>query len=52
MDDYQKRIVSYRLSLGMVQSMLEKGIITEKDYAEIRRVLAGKYGIDLSSIFF
>ncbi len=52
MDDYQERIVSYRLSLGMAQSMLKRGIISEKDYEEIRRFLAGKYGIDLSSIFF
>ena len=51
MDSYSDRITAYRLSLSMVESMLRRGIISEKDYAEIRRMLAEKYGISLSSIF-
>ena len=52
MDDYRERIAAYRLSLSMVECMLKRGIISEKEYLETKRILAEKYGISLSSIFF
>ncbi len=51
MDNYNERIAAFRLSLSMAESMLRRGIITEQNYAEIRRLLAEKYDISLSSIF-
>ena len=52
MDAYNEKIATYRLSMSMVESMMRRGIISEKDYVAIRRMLAEKYGISLSSIFF
>ena len=37
---------------SMAKAMLERGIISEKDYDIIDRLMAEKYGISLSSIFF
>lgn len=52
MDAYNEKITAYRLSMSMVESMMRRGIISEKDYVAIRRMLAEKYGISLYSIFF
>lgn len=52
MEIYNEKIAAYRLSMSMVESMMQRGIISEKDYVVIRRMLAEKYGISLSSIFF
>lgn len=52
MDDYRERISAYRLSLSMVEQMLRRGLISWNDYSVIRRMLAEKYGISSSSIFF
>lgn len=51
MDDYNKRIAAYRLAMNMADTMLKRGIISDKDYGKIRRIMAEKYGISLSSIF-
>jgi hypothetical protein len=52
MDAYNEKVTAYRLSMSMVESMMRRGIISEKDYVVIQRMLAEKYGISLSSIFF
>lgn len=52
MDDYSKRITAYRLAMSMADTMRKRGIISDKDYEKIRTVIAEKYGISLSSIFF
>ena len=52
MDDYSKRITAYRLAMSMADTMRKRGIISDKDYEKIRTVIAKKYGISLSSIFF
>lgn len=52
MDDYNERITAYRLALSMANAMRKRGIISDRDYEKIRTVIAEKYGISLSSIFF
>jgi len=52
MDDYNERITAYRLALSMANTMRKRGIISDRDYEKIRTVIAKKYGISLSSIFF
>ena len=52
MDDYTERITAYRLAMSMADTMRKRGIISDKDYEKIRTVIAEKYGISLSSIFF
>lgn len=52
MDDYNERISAYRLAMNMASTMLKRGIISDKDYEKIHRIMAEKYGISLSSIFF
>lgn len=49
--EYEERIAAYRLAMSMAKAMLERGIISEKDYDIIDRLMAEKYGISLSSIF-
>ena len=51
MMEYEERIAAYRLAMSMAKAMLERGIISEKDYCIIDRLMAEKYGISLSSIF-
>lgn len=52
MDDYGNRIIRYRLAMSMAETMRKRGIISDMDYEKIRTVIAEKYGISLSSIFF
>ena len=52
MYDYNERIIAYRLALSMAKAMRKRGIISDRDYEKIRTVIAEKYGISLSSIFF
>jgi len=49
--EYEERIAAYRLAMSMAKAMLERGIISEKDYDIIDRLMTEKYGISLSSIF-
>lgn len=48
---YEERIAAYRLAMSMAKAMLQRGIISDKEYAVIDRLMAEKYGISLSSIF-
>ncbi len=49
--EYEERIAAYRLAMSMAKAMLERGIISEKDYDIIDCLMTEKYGISLSSIF-
>lgn len=40
----------YRAAMSMAKSMLERGLISEKEYYKIDRIMAKKYGVDLSNI--
>lgn len=48
--DYRAGLVAYRTTMSLAESMLHQGIITEKDYDKIDRIIANKYGLSLSSI--
>lgn len=52
MDDYNERITAYRLAMSIADTMRKRGIISDNDYEKIRTVIAEKYGITLSSIFY
>lgn len=41
----------YRAAMSMAKSMLEQGLITEKEYGDIDKIIAEKYGVDLSNIY-
>ena len=51
MSEYNERIAAYKLAMGMADTMRKRGIISDDDYDKIRRIMAEKYGISLSSIF-
>ena len=51
MDDYLQSIVRYRIAMSMAKSMLNKGIITEEEYAKIDTIMAKKYGLSSCTIF-
>lgn len=48
--DYHKRLVAYRTTMSLVEGMLSEGIITEKDYHKIDRMIANLKGLSLGSI--
>ncbi len=48
--DYRASLVAYRTAMSLAEGMLHEGIITEKDYGKIDRIIANKYGLSLSSI--
>lgn len=48
--DYRNALVSYRVSMSLAEDMLLQGIISEKDYSKIDRIIAKKYGLSLDSI--
>ncbi len=48
--DYRKRLVSYRMTMSLVSEMLSDGLISEKEYARIDRIIASSRGLDLSGI--
>ena len=52
MDNYNERILAFRLAMSTANIMLKRGIISNDDYKKIQQVMAEKYGISLSSIFF
>ena len=51
MDDYLQSIVRYRIAMSMAKSMLNKGIITEEEYAKIDTIMAKHAGLSLDTIF-
>ena len=48
--DYQERLIDYRTTMALAESMLHEGIITAKDYGKIDRIIANRKGLSLSSI--
>ena len=48
--DYRERLVSYRMTMSLVSEMLSDGLISEKEYARIDRIIASSRGLDLSGI--
>ena len=51
MENYNERIIAFRLAMSMANIMLKRGIISVDDYKKILQVMAEKYCIPLSSIF-
>ena len=51
MDDYLQRIVRYRIAMSMAKSMLNKGIITEEEYAKIDTIMTKNAELSLYTIF-
>ena len=48
--EYRRRLLNYRSSMSLAQEMLSEGIILEKEYAVIDRIIANRYGLSLGSI--
>ena len=51
MDDYLQRIVRYRIAMSMAKSMLNKGIITEEEYAKIDTIMTKNAELSLDTRF-
>ena len=49
-DDYKAELVAYRASMSLAASLLSDGVITEKEYGQIDRIIAKRHGLDLSTI--
>ena len=48
--DYKAELVAYRASMSLAASLLSDGVITEKEYGQIDRIIAKRHGLDLSTI--
>lgn len=48
--DYRQSMIDYRTSMSLAAELLSDGLITEKDYAKIDRIIAKRYGLSLCSI--
>ena len=48
--EYKERLIAYRTTMSLAESMLLQGIINERDYGKIDRIIARKYGLSLGSI--
>lgn len=46
-----EKITLYRATMSAVKKMLDKGLISEEEYAVIDTIMAEKYGLSLSVIF-
>ena len=49
--DFKARLVAYRTSMSLAESLFFDGIITEKEYDKIDRIMAKKHGLSLGSIW-
>lgn len=49
--EYLNSIYAYSLSMNIAKEMLNRGIISEKDYSKIDKIMAKKYGINSCSLF-
>jgi len=49
--DIKDKIIAYRTAMSLAKSMLDKGIITEGNYAKIDTIMTKKYGLSSSTIF-
>ena len=50
MAEHKERLVAYRTTMSLAAGMLSEGIISEKDYGKIDRIVAKNHGLSLSSI--
>ena len=50
-DELFRRVALYRATMSLMRGMLTKGIISEKEYKEIDRIFAEKYGLSSSTIY-
>lgn len=50
-DTRLENITGYHTAMTLAKSMLEKGIISAKDYAHIDTIIAKKYGVNSCSIY-
>lgn len=50
LDENYESMVAYRSSMSLALSMLTQGIISEKEYEKIDRIIAEKHGLSLDSI--
>ena len=48
--DYRQAMVAYRTSMSLAAELLSGGLISEKDYAKIDRIIAKRHGLSLCSI--
>ena len=48
--EYNAALIAYRTSMSLAAGLLSDGIITEKEYDKIDRIIAKKYGLSLGSI--
>ena len=46
-----KKVAAYRTAMSVAREMVSKGILTEEEYAVIDTKMAGKYGLNSSTIF-
>ncbi len=50
-EELRRRIIAYRTTMAVVQSMLHKGIITPEEYEKIDTIIAKRRGLDSCTIF-
>ena len=48
--DFKKKLVDFRTSMALVNSMYLKGIINEQDYEKAAEIVSKRIGISLSKI--
>ena len=46
-----RRVALYRVTVSFAKQMLDAGVLTEKEFAEIDTNTAEKYGLSLSVIY-
>ena len=51
MMEFFDRLAAYKAAMSLAAAMLRRGIISERDYAEIDTIMTKKYGLSLDSIF-
>lgn len=51
-NELYNRKLSYRNAMALAQNMLDNGLIDSKDYAEIDTIMAEKYALTSSTLFF
>ena len=50
-DDFIHTLINYRLTLSLLDSMVEQRVITENDRDAMRDIIAKKHGLSLDSIY-
>lgn len=50
-DEIYKKYFRYQTVMAWARSLLEKSLITRKEYAKIDTMMAEKYGVSSCSIF-